>query len=408
VKTQKTFELVGTLLLLLGSLTACGVLEPDRFSSYIPDREESIVSSQAGEGDGNEGEIAIDQENASKDIEKYVEKIMSEDNLPGAAVAVVRGDVIVFAEGFGFRDVENGLPVTRETLFHIGSTNKSMTAMMIATLVDQGLFDWDTPVVDIYPDFELSSDEATQTVTIRHLLSMQSGIPDYAEDDFDTARASGEDVFEYVRDVPLLGQPGEEFSYSNISASLAGYLGVIAADDDYPDLYSGYEQLLRKQVLDPIGMSATVLRYSEVRKNPDYGKSYVIRRGKVVVAEREDFDGDPLAPSGVLKANVMDMAAYIGTQLNRGQAPNGVRVVSEKNLMETWKPGLENYAMGWDVSEYDGAKVISHEGAFDNYLSVVGFVPDLNVGFVILTNSEEAGERLIGDGPMFLIDLFNK
>ena len=99
------------------------------------------------------------------------------------------------------------------------------------------------------------------------------------------------------------------------------------------------------------------------------------------------------------------MARYISTQLNRGQAPNGTQVVSEANLTETWKPALENYGMGWEVSEYQDVALITHEGSFDNYLSVIGFMPDQDIGFVILTNSEEAGGRLIDEGPYALIDL---
>ena len=402
---MKMMRYVLALLVFLIVSAACGLLEADPFTDTVPAIEQRDPLRPEETDTTNHGEITADPKNLDREIADFVEAVMAEDGLPGAAVAVVSQDAILFAEGFGYRDVENKLPVTPETLFHIGSTNKSITALLIATLVDQGLFGWDTPVVEIYPDFELSSDEATATVTMRHLLGMQSGIPDDAEDDFDSETASGEDVFAFVRSVPLLGLPGEEFSYSNISASLAGYLGVMAAGADYPDLYTGYEQLLEQQVLNPIGMKTAVLRVSEAENNPDYGKSYVVESGKAVEAEREDYDGDPLAPSGALKANVIEMAAYIRTQLNRGQAPNGVRVVSAENLLETWQPGLEDYALGWEISEYAGVEVLSHEGAFDHYLSVIGFVPELNIGFVILTNSEEAGEGLIEEGPIFLIEL---
>lgn len=392
------------LLIFLSVSAACGLLEADSFAD-TPIMEPRNTLRPEETSTVNPKGIATNPENLDQEIRDFVTAIMAEDGLPGAAIAVVSKDAITFAEGFGFRDVKNKLPVTPETLFHIGSTRKSITALLIATLVDQGLFDWDTPVAEIYPDFELSSDEATATVTMHHLLSMQSGIPDDAEDDFDSAYASGEDVFAYVRNVHLLGLPGEEFNYSNISASLAGYLGVVATGNDYPNLYIGYEQLLEQQVLNPIGMETAVLRVSEAKNNPNYGKSYMLAGGKAVEAESEDFDGDPLAPSGALKANVLEMAAYIRTQLCYGQAPNGVRVVSEENLLATWQPGLEDYAMGWEISEYAGVEVISHEGAFDNYLSVIGFLPEPNIGVVILTNSEDAGEGLIEEGPIFLIDL---
>ncbi|MCP4139864.1 MAG: beta-lactamase family protein [Chloroflexi bacterium] len=346
-------------------------------------------------------------ENQFGDYADFVEEIMEDENIPGVAVAIVEGSEIAFTQGFGWQDIENELPVTPETLFHIGSTNKSMTAMMIATLVDDGLFDWDTPVVEIYPDFELSDAEAIETVTMRHFLSMQSGIPDDAEDSFDVDNAEAEDVFDFLTNTPLFAMPGEEFSYSNISASMAGYLGVLANDGEYDDLYDGYARLLKEKVLDPIGMKTATIRVSELENNPNYGKSYILNDdGFPIEAEPEDFDGDPLAPSGTLKANVHEMALYLSTQLNYGVAPNGRRIVSEKNLTETWKADLENYGMGWEVIEYQGVELISHEGSYDNYLSVIGFIPELDTGFVILTNSEEAAEKLIEESPAFLIDLF--
>jgi len=392
MKKTKNRSMFGIFVLTFFLLSACNLLQQDfnrPDTTNLPEGPEQNT---------------VDQNDLSGEIEAFMQEIM-QDGLPGAALAIVHGEEIIYAEGFGYRDVENQLPVTPETLFHIGSTNKSMTAMMIAALVDEGLFDWDTPVKQIYPDFELASTEAAQTVTMRHLLSMQSGIPDYAEDDFDPYDSRAEDLFDFVQDSPLLANPGQTFSYSNISVSLAGYVGVIAAGTDQRDLFSGYEQLLTEKVLSPIGMDSAVVRFSEVKNNPNYSKSYILQGRSIVEAKKEDLDGDPLAPSGVLKANVLDMAAYISTQLNHGLAPNGVQVVSEKNLLETWEPGLENYAMGWEHNKIDGMDVIFHEGAFDNYLSVIGFVPELNIGFVILTNSEETGEDLISDGPIFLLDL---
>lgn len=349
---------------------------------------------------------ADDAQSLAQDYAEYIEEVMAEDDIPGVAVAIVKGNEIILEAGFGFRDVENDLPVTPDTLFHIGSTHKSITSMLIAALIDEGMLAWDMPVVEIYPEFSLSSPQATEAVTMRHLLSMQSGIPDDAEDDFDSDYATAEDVFEVVADTPLLGMPGEAFSYSNLSASIAGYIGVLAAGEADNSLYDGYEQLLQTYVLDPIGMKTAVMRASAAQDNPNYGKSYILDvAGTAVVAESEDYDEDPLAPSGALKASVADMARYLSTQINRGQAPNGTQVVSEANLMETWKPVLEDYGMGWEVSQYEDVTLISHEGAFDNYLSIIGLLPDQEIGFVILTNSEEAGGRLIDEGPQALIEL---
>ena len=334
----------------------------------------------------------------------FVEREMAKQKVPGAAVAVIQGDKVTYAQGFGWRDVDAQLPVTTETLFHIGSTTKSMTAMAIASLVDDGVLDWDTPVVDVYPQFQLA--EATDTVTFRHLLSMRGGIPDWAEDDFDIDNGSAEDLLQYVADIELLAEPGGEFSYSNISASLSGYVGGLADGGDVNQLNAAYADLLQSRVLEPIGMQNAAIFYSDAQKSPHYGKSYILDRGEIIEAEPEDWDADPLAPSGVLKADVLDMSLYISTQLNRGVAPNGTRVISEKNMEAMWQPHLEGYALGWEIKKEQRVTSISHEGSFDNYLSVIGFVPELNFGYVILTNSADAGESLIDGAPDFLIDYF--
>jgi len=334
----------------------------------------------------------------------YIQDTMEKEHIPGLALAIVQGNETLLAQGFGLRDVESGDPVTPDTLFHIGSTHKSLTSMLIATLVDAGLFEWDTPVVEIYPDFALSNPQATQEVTLRHLLSMRSGIPDEAEDEIDPEYAAPEDIFIVAGETPLLGIPGEEFSYSNLSASLGGYIGVLAAGGSFDDLYEGYANLLEENVLDPIGMESATVYISEARRNPNYAKSYVLEGDSPVLSESYDFEGDALAPSGSLKANVREMALYISTQMNSGVAPNGTRVVSEEALSETWRPYLEEYAMGWEQTTYSGVDMIWHTGAYDDFASVLGFIPDLETGFVILLNCEEAGEALTEEAPYVLID----
>lgn len=335
----------------------------------------------------------------------YVEETMTAEGIPGVGLALVQGTETILAQGFGLGGVAAQTPITPETLFHIGSTHKSMTAMLIATLVDDDILGWDEPVVAYAPAFGLSDPTATETVTIRHLLSMTSGIPDDAEDDMpDDAQA--EEALEIIWDTPLLGEPGEAFSYSNLSTSAAGYVGALAANPGADDLFAAYADLLQTRILDPIGMESATIYASRAQANPNYAKSYVLSgQGAPVLAERFDVDGDALAPSGSLKANVTEMALYVATQLNQGVAPNGNRVVSAQNLAQTWQPYLEDYALGWEVQSHAGVKVIAHTGAFDDFASVIGFIPDYNVGFVILLNSESAGEELIENAPAKLVTL---
>lgn len=398
---KKVKQLFGFCMVLLMAM-ACGfrgstaeTMSSPSVSTFVEEGGNEEVGSE-GAGAGEFGGFV-----------SFIEQKMESDCIAGVAAAIVRGDEVVFAQGFGMRDMEEELPVTPETLFHIASTHKSMTAMMIATLVDEGLFGWDTPVVEIYPDFALSDPLATEEVTMRHLLSMRGGIPDDAEDDFDPYSSTAANMFDVVAESDLLGQPGEVFDYSNLSVAISGYLGALASSGQLATLYDDYATLLSEQVLSPIGMESATIYYSQAQANPNYANSYICQNNQPTLAETEDFDGDPLAPAGSLKANVVEMALYISTQLGRGVAPNGTQVVSEQNLSATWQPYLENYGMGWEVTDYNAIEIVMHTGSYDNFESVIGFMPALDTGFVVLTNAETGGE-LTSQAPFVLLDLLSE
>ncbi len=330
----------------------------------------------------------------------FIEEARIDFEIPGVAAAVVQGQELLLARGFGVRDRRTMAPVTPNTLFHIGSTHKSMTALLIATLVDDGLLAWDTPVIAIYPDFALSDPAATNKVTLRHLLSMSSGIPADAEDRFDPEREEAADLFFLLPEIALLGQPGEHFSYSNISAAVAGYIGVLATTDETDSLYEEYAALLQARVLDPIGMQHATLAVETAWANPDHASPHRWTERGAIAVESHDFTGDPLAPAGSLKANVLEMGRYLSTQLRRGIAPDGTRVVSAENLTATWRPQIADpergdaYGMGWGIDRKDGLQVIAHEGSYDNFSALLLLVPEKDVGLVLLTNLDDPGDFL--------------
>jgi CubicO group peptidase (beta-lactamase class C family) len=109
-------------------------------------------------------------------FEALVQSEMAYQHIPGAAVAVIQDGAVIYSQGFGVRSVATGEPFTPQTQFRIGSTTKSMTSLMIAQLVDEGVLDWETPVVEIYPDFQTSDPDLTAALTVRDLMSMGTGL----------------------------------------------------------------------------------------------------------------------------------------------------------------------------------------------------------------------------------------
>ena len=331
------------------------------------------------------------------DFIKFIEQQQSDNKIPGIAYAIV-GTNSIIKRALGKRDLKNDLNVTPQTLFHIGSTQKSMTAMMAAIYVDEEIFGWESKAIDIYEDFKLSSDvSVTETVNMRHLLNMVSGINGDNEDIYEDYTPA--EFFNWLANVKIINDPGKQFSYSNASYAAAGYLMAFASGSQLENVLTKYEEILQEKILNPIGMQKATLKVSQARKSDDYSVSYILINDKPVENKSYDINDDILAPSGGLKANVEDMALYLMTQINKGVAPNGTRIVSSAALIETWEPILEDYAMGWEVSEHSGLKVISHTGSYDEFASVIGFIPEEKIGFVILTNCYDASSDLIDRAP---------
>ena len=110
-------------------------------------------------------------------FDTYITQALADWHIPGAAVAITKGDEVLHSGGYGLRDIKQGLPVTANTRFPIASMTKPFTAMGAAILVDEGLLDWDQPIRDVMPDFRLHDDYATQHANLRDLLSHRTGLP---------------------------------------------------------------------------------------------------------------------------------------------------------------------------------------------------------------------------------------
>ena len=206
------------------------------------------------------------------EFEVYILDAMKLFNIPGAAVSVVQDGEIVYANGFGVREFGKSDPVTPETLMMVGSVTKSMTTMLMATLVDDGLMDWDTPVIDVLPTFALADPELTKEITVRNLVCACTGVP---RRDFEVFMnyddLSAEDIVESLASFELFTDFGEAFQYSNQMVATGGYVAAAAAGAEYGSLYNGYVQALQERVFAPIGMTSTTLSFDEVQASNNYG-----------------------------------------------------------------------------------------------------------------------------------------
>lgn len=339
------------------------------------------------------------------EFETAFEKGMHTFNVPGSAVALVENGEIVYAKAFGVRNVETGAPFTTRTAYRVASNTKSMTSMMIATLVDEGVLDWDTLAIEIYPEFKLPTDELTHSTSVRELLGMGTGIgsniltPHWDE-------YSAIELLSALATEPVLSEKGQ-FFYNNEVYASAAYVATIAAGNASANLLDAYKSLMQARVFNPIGMDSTVIADDPASVSNNYATSYSfsVAGGPRALEEVPVGAIGPAAPVGGVITNVTDMARYLITQLNEGVTPDGVRVVSAEALTETWHPqtmvtGIDpwltppaGYGMGWIEEHYGDVRILRHGGGIDGFASEMALLPETKIGIVILSNSS-LGETL--------------
>lgn len=334
-------------------------------------------------------------------LEATVNEAMATFPVPGAAVAIAQGGRIVYAQGFGLRNRESAEPVTPDTLFRIGSNTKPLTALMLATLVDDDLLQWDQPVIQIWPDFELPTPALTRETRMRDLLSMRTGLGFdpllivYAGD------RTAADTLELLQTLPVAAEPGEQFIYNNDVYAATGYIGALATGAQFGELQDAYRTLMQERVFDPIGMASATLDHDLILHSSNYAVPYDAHLTEgVVTSNLRDIGGN--LPAGGVAASAVDMARFLNTVLNQGMTPTGTQVVQAETLAELWEPQITiqaetpnhpfitalHYGMGW--ISYDlanGTRMLGHDGAIDGYSANIACIPDADVGIVVLNNA---------------------
>jgi len=355
------------------------------------------------------------------DFEAYVEQMREFLNVPGVAVAIVQGGEIVYAEGFGVKEIGSDDPVTADTIFSIGSLGKAMTSMMVASLVDDGLIEWDTPLVEVMPQFQLSDEQATQQITLREALGMTTGLPDLGPVLFLSGRPP-EDYVEYFADVPLAAPPGESFIYHNEMYSVGAYAAAMAAGAEYGEnLFSTYADLMQERVFDPLGMTSATFSAQEAVASPNHATPHFQSLNATLAETGFDvtpthyFDMDTIAPAGTARMSAPDVGRFLITMLSGGVAPDGSRAISAENLAETWTEQISkepaahleqaSYGMGWNAATYHGIPLVTHDGNLGGFASDMAFIPEADTGIVVLTNADYLGLTLRTQVQFRLIEM---
>jgi len=324
-------------------------------------------------------------------IDDLAAKAMAEWKVTGVAVGVVKDGKLIYAKGYGYRDAEQKLPVTPDTLFAIGSITKSFTSLTFSMLNDDGKVDWDKPVHEVLPEFVMADPVTTDHVTPRDLLSHRTGLPrhDLTWYSSDFSRA---DLVNRVRYLKLSKDLRTTFQYNNLMMMTVGYLeGKVTG--------LGWEGAVRSRIFEPLGMTHSNFSVSDMAKSDNRALAYEWRKDAVKLVPYHNIDS--IGPAGSINSSVNDMSNYLIFQLGDGTW-QGKRLVSESNLHMMHSPqttvadppaafsfpelGHAAYGFAWVVTSYRGHNLVWHNGGIDGFYALLSMLPDDHMGVVVLTN----------------------
>jgi CubicO group peptidase (beta-lactamase class C family) len=318
----------------------------------------------------------------------------------GTAVAVVNKSGIIHSMTSGVRDQTTQQPVTTQTLFAVGSTTKSMTSLMVATHVDEGALNWDQPVKDVWPDFRAPNDELTQSMRVRDLMGMDSGIGEPSSATFHFGESTAIELVRSLASYEVIAPPQTTFFYNNAVYASGGYLPFLSASDEV-NLETAYASAIHDRVFAPVGMQNARLTSDPRPFTDDFAVGNEADLTQGITGVPWGFIGS-YSPAGATMASLDDMTNYVSMQLGAGISVSGNRVVSSENLKACWEPHINTpsikehdpdlvsagYAMGWLTQTYrDGHTLTWHNGGIDGFISYMGFFEADDLGLVVLTNN---------------------
>ncbi len=336
-----------------------------------------------------------------KEIDDYANTVMTTWKGPGMAIAVVKDDKVVSAKGYGVRELGKPEKVDENTVFAIASNSKAFTTASIAMLVDEKKLAWDDKVSMYLPDFQMYDPWVTSELTIRDLVTHRSGLDTFSGDLlwYETTY-SADEILRRVRFLPKVSSFRTRYGYQNLMFIAAGRVVEKVSG-------KGWCDFVTERILTPLGMSRTTCSVKTLPDNAAFPHNE--SGGSLRVLHRGNVDGAYAAAA--LNSSVADLAKWVRTQLGKGKF-EGKQIFSEVQSWQMHQPYLAQQisepafknnptrhftgiASGWFVYDYHGRKVINHSGGLDGMLSYTVLIPEENVGFVILTNSETAAFQIM-------------
>jgi CubicO group peptidase (beta-lactamase class C family) len=339
--------------------------------------------------------------------EKKVQQIMQRLQIPGAAIGIVKNGKVIAARGFGVKTIGNKEPIDTNSIFKIASNTKAFTAAALAVLVDEGKIRWDGKVQHYLTDFKLYDPWVSEHFNLIDLLTHRSGLGLGAGDLMlwpEPSSFTRQEVLHNLRYLKPTGEFRADYAYDNLLYIVASEIIPAVTDNTW-------ETFIEQRIMQPLGMTHCFAGKVSAQRQADVATPHGIVDGKLQTIIRPIDPDKPSvsAPAGGIQCSLNDMLTWVKVQLNQGKTAAGKSLFSEEQHSMMWTPHtimpvswrskrfdnthLSAYGLGWRINDMDGYLQVHHTGSLAGMYSFVSLFPELDLGFVVLTNQQSSAAR---------------
>jgi CubicO group peptidase (beta-lactamase class C family) len=331
-------------------------------------------------------------------LDTTFEKILKDWHTAGFAVAVVEKNKIIYAKGFGYRDIEKKLPVTPNTLFAIGSCTKAFTASILGILQKDDKVNFDKPVRDYLPELKFYNDNMNNNIIVRDLMSHRTGLPRHDISWYLFQTNSRDSLLKRIQyQEPTYGIR-EKWQYNNFMFFLQGMIAEKITKKTW-------ESNIKENIFDKLDMKRSNLSISQLAKDTNASVGYGLKKDSII-KKLNYYNIDGMGPAGSINSSVNEMSNWVMSWINGGKF-NGKEVIPATYVTEAQSSQmvvgaalpskehpdlhLSNYGFGWFLASYRGHYRVEHGGNINGFSASTCFFPTDSIGIIVLTNQDGSG-----------------
>ena len=327
------------------------------------------------------------------DFQQTLSSMAASDDFVGLAAAVVRNGEVSMLRTYGVTQVGGEQQITANTRFRIASLSKAFAATVAVQLESEDKLSLDDPIISYNRDFRLKNQTQAEYASLKHVLSHRLSLPPYAYDNLLESGVSPQNILKRMEAVEPICNVGACYAYQNVAYNM------IASAIEMVEKQS-YAASVKQRVFEPLGMSGASFGIPSLTVNNDWARSYSRRNGSPwrAVTLKQPYYEVPAA--GGVNANIVDMTKWLSAQMGNNPEVLSNAILERLHTPQTTTPRElrrirhlkriteAHYGLGWRIYNYAGATVVNHSGSVEGYGAQLAFLPDKNVGLILLTNSK--------------------